>query len=183
MYSCTLGNKVGKAIACIVEVVLCTVLACICKTMLLHYAHRPCAEPIDLLWFALCVICVRRICFTWATVQWLRGSASGLSMLLRKDCFEPLTSENVRTTRYDCQAGDVMNYFSPRGFMHATVYIGTQRINLCNTHLNALGSPWQRGLQIDQLIQHAEARIAQDSGICIVGGDFNCGPRSVEIQV
>lgn len=80
-----------------------------------------------------------------------------------------------------------MNFFSPRGFMYATLCIGTERVHLFNTHLNATGTPFHRVQQVTQLVDKMNTvRSHNDSGmgtIVVLGGDFNCAPETREIKV
>jgi hypothetical protein len=178
---------VGKAVAFLLEVLIATAIFGLYKGYSMLFFNKVEVGIVDIILSLFVYACVYCMCHTWAIIQWLRGNASGLCMLLKKQTFKCITNQNVTVNAFDSQAGDFMNLVSPRAYMHAVVTLGTQQIHLFNTHLNALGSAKQRNLQISQLrVKLASTSLSKGFShrpLCILGGDFNCPGNTPALKV
>lgn len=111
-------------------------------------------------------------------VAWLTHGGTGLAILVRRDRAD-IVDHGVNYFKH--QAGDVLNRIAWRGWTRTAIKFkstcncgGSSRLGFVyNTHMNALGAPWHRAIQADEL---SSAILSAPFGKLVACGDFNEEP-------
>lgn len=108
---------------------------------------------------------------------WLTGNTSGLAISL--DPAYPIN--DVYWKLFDRQDGDILNTFSPRGYMMVSTTINQIDVMLFNLHLDRNPSE-ARLAQLEEVLDEI-AKVINDASLFVMAGDFNASIDSPEVSM